>query len=125
MFGIGTGELLMIALVVLIAVGPAKMPILMRTIGKGMRDIRKATSDLRKQAGIDELLREDVLGVQALQRELRAPVAKREQRLTADDRITEAPPEGVDLALARRQLAAAAEAAALAHDNDDSPGESS
>ena len=107
MFGIGSGELLMIALVVLIAVGPKRMPDLMKAVGKGMRDLRKASSDLRKQSGIDDLMREDPLGVRELEREIRRPVApSRKVQLTADDRAAEAPVEGVDLALARARVAA-------------------
>jgi len=108
MFGIGSGELILIALVVLIAVGPKRMPQLMKAVGKGMRDLRKASSDLRKQAGIDELMREDPLGVRELAREIRRPIApQRNQQLTDTMRAAEAPAEGVDLALARQRLKAA------------------
>ncbi len=111
MFGIGSGELILIALVVLIAVGPKRMPQLMKAVGKGMRDLRKASTDLRKQSGLDDLMREDPLGVRELEREIRRPVApQRNQKLTDEMRTTEAPPEGVDLALARRRLEAEAEA---------------
>ncbi|MAQ18866.1 MAG: hypothetical protein CMN30_29225 [Sandaracinus sp.] len=117
MFGIGSGELLMIALVVLIAVGPKRMPDLMKAVGKGMRDLRKASSDLRKQSGIDDLMREDPLGVRELEREIRRPVApSRKVQLTADDRAAEAPVEGVDLALARARVAASENADAAEND---------
>jgi len=105
MFGIGSGELLVIALVVLIAVGPQRMPQLMKAVGKGMRDLRKASSDLRKQSGLDDLMREDPLGVRELEREIRRPVApQRSQKLTDEMRAQEAPAEGVDIALARRRV---------------------
>lgn len=107
MFGIGSGELLMIALVVLIAVGPQRMPDLMKAVGKGLRDLRKASSDLRKQSGIDDLMREDPLGVRELDRELRRPVApSRKAELSAEDRAAEAPDEGVDIALAKARAEA-------------------
>ena len=92
----------MIALVVLLAVGPGRMPELMKTVGKGMRDLRKASADLRKQTGIDDLMREDPLGVRDLDRELRGPLApSRKLELSPEDRATEAPVEGIDLAVAR------------------------
>lgn len=104
MFGIGSGELLIIALVVLIAVGPKRMPQLMQAVGKGMRDLRKASSDLRKQSGLDDLMREDPLGVRELEREIRRPVApQRSQKMSAEMRESEAPAEGVDVDLARRR----------------------
>ena len=106
MFGIGPGELIVIALVILIAVGPKRMPQLMQTVGKGMRDLRKASADLRKQAGIDELMTADPLGVRELERELRRPVSpSRTAKLSDNDLEAEAPPEGVDIALARRRAA--------------------
>lgn len=108
MFGIGSGELLIIALVVLIAVGPQRMPQLMKAVGKGMRDLRKASTELRKQSGLDDLMREDPLGVRELEREIRRPVApQRSQKMTEEMREKEAPAEGVDLALARRRAEAA------------------
>ena len=95
----------MIALVVLLAVGPKRMPQLMKAVGKGMRDLRKASTDLRKQSGLDDLMREDPLGVRELEREIRRPVApQRSQKLTHEMREAEAPAEGVDLASARRRL---------------------
>lgn len=111
MFGIGSGELLVIALVVLIAVGPQRMPQLMKAVGKGMRDLRKASSDLRKQSGLDDLMREDPLGVRELEREIRRPVApQRSQKLTDEMRAQESPVEGVDIALAQKRAAKAAAA---------------
>jgi sec-independent protein translocase protein TatB len=59
MFGIGFGELLIIAIVVLIAVGPRRMPAMMKSVGRGLRELRKATRELRAQVGLDEILHED------------------------------------------------------------------
>ncbi|MBO6939937.1 MAG: twin-arginine translocase TatA/TatE family subunit [Deltaproteobacteria bacterium] len=120
MFGIGSGELILIALVVLIAVGPKRMPQLMKAVGKGMRDLRKASTDLRKQSGLDDLMREDPLGVRELEREIRRPVApQRNQKLTAEMRKSESPTAGVDVALARHRLEAEAERKAEDADEDE------
>ena len=93
MFGIGFGEMLIIAVILLIAVGPKQLPSLMKTVGKGMRDVRKAADDLRRSTGIDELLRDE---------ELRNPLREPPPRpLSASDLERESPREGVDTEHAR------------------------
>ena len=105
MFGIGAGELVVVLIVVLIAVGPTKMPTLMKAVGKGLREFRRASMELRKQSGLDELLRDDPLGVRSLQQEIaRAPAPRRPIELSDEDRLREQPPEGVDLADARARV---------------------
>jgi sec-independent protein translocase protein TatB len=95
MFGIGFGEMLIIAVVLLIAVGPKQLPGLMKTVGKGMRDVRRAADDLRRSTGIDELLRDE---------ELRNPLREPPPRpLSASDLERESPREGVDTEHARVQ----------------------
>ena len=42
MFGLGTWELLLILIAALVFIGPSKLPGLARTMGKGMRDVRRA-----------------------------------------------------------------------------------
>lgn len=95
MFGIGFGEMMIIAVVLLIAVGPRQLPALMKTVGKGLRDMRRAAEDLRRSTGIDELLADE---------DLRNPlrdIEKPPYQLTASDRERETPREGVDAAHAR------------------------
>ena len=93
MFGIGFGEMLIIAVILLIAVGPKQLPSLMKTVGKGMRDVRRAADDLRRSTGIDELLRDE---------ELRNPLREPPPRpLSASDLERESPREGVDVEHAR------------------------
>lgn len=45
MFGLGTGEILVIILVILLLFGARKIPEMMRAMGQGMREFKKATSD--------------------------------------------------------------------------------
>lgn len=61
MFGVGTTELLVFAVIVLLAVGPERMPTLMRAIGRGLRELRRASREFRDAVGLDELLRDDTL----------------------------------------------------------------
>ncbi len=48
-FGIGFGEILLILVVILIVMGPGKVPEIARTIGKTLRALKKASSDLTSQ----------------------------------------------------------------------------
>lgn len=43
MFGIGVQELIIIAVIALLIVGPKKLPDLAKTLGKGFRDFKNAT----------------------------------------------------------------------------------
>lgn len=97
MFGIGFGEMLIIGVVLLIAVGPRQLPALMKTVGKGIRDVRRAAEDLRRSTGIDELMRDE---------DLRNPLAnidKPPYKLTIADRERENPRDGIDIAHAQMQ----------------------
>ncbi len=47
MFNIGTGEMIMIAVVALLVLGPQRLPELARGIGKFIREFRRQTDDVR------------------------------------------------------------------------------
>jgi len=109
-FGIGATELVIIGVVLLIAVGPSRLPKLLKAVVSAYREFRRATRELRASTGIDELLQDEdlrelrkPLHVQAmgtpkkpLAAQQRKPTQKR--ALTYTERIQENPPEGVDLA---------------------------
>jgi TatA/E family protein of Tat protein translocase len=46
MFGIGLPELIIIAVIALIVVGPKKLPDLAKTLGKGFNEFKKATEGI-------------------------------------------------------------------------------
>ena len=46
MFGIGLPEMIIIAVVALIFIGPDKLPGVLRSIGKGLVELKRATSDV-------------------------------------------------------------------------------
>ena len=49
MFGIGTGELLLLLLIALIVLGPERMPRLARDLGRAMAEFRKTSDQLRSE----------------------------------------------------------------------------
>lgn len=54
MFGIGIQEAFVILAVALLVLGPKRLPMVARTLGKGMRELRKASDDLRSALMFDE-----------------------------------------------------------------------
>jgi Tat protein translocase TatB subunit len=57
MFGIGMQELIIIAVIALIIVGPKKLPDLAKTLGKGFSEFKKATEGITDD--LKETLKED------------------------------------------------------------------
>lgn len=48
MFGIGPEELMLIAIIALLVLGPERMPRLMRDVGKIVGDLRRTSEELQK-----------------------------------------------------------------------------
>lgn len=49
MFGLGFGEIVVILVLALVLLGPQKLPEVAKQLGKGFRDFKKATDDLKGQ----------------------------------------------------------------------------
>jgi sec-independent protein translocase protein TatA len=49
MFGIGWQEILLIALIVLLLFGAKKIPEVMRSVGKGIRELKKGMKDIESE----------------------------------------------------------------------------
>jgi TatA/E family protein of Tat protein translocase len=50
----GTPELIVIFIVALLLFGPNKLPELARGLGRGVRELRKATREIRNQLNLDD-----------------------------------------------------------------------
>ena len=54
MFGLGMWEILIILGLALIFIGPKKLPDIAQSLGKGLREFRRATNDLKDSIDISE-----------------------------------------------------------------------
>lgn len=61
MFGFSFSEVVLIGVVTLVAVGPQRLPGLLKNLATWIRKLRKMTTDVRQQTGIDDLLRAEGL----------------------------------------------------------------
>jgi len=52
---IGSSELLIIGLVVLLLFGAKKIPTLMKDVGKGVREINKTKQEIKEELKLDEM----------------------------------------------------------------------
>lgn len=58
MFGIGMPEMLLILAIALIVIGPKKLPDLAKSMGRALREFKKATSELKESIELDGELKE-------------------------------------------------------------------
>ena len=58
MFGIGMPEMLLILAIALIVIGPKKLPDLAKSLGRAMREFKKATNEFKETMQIDSELSE-------------------------------------------------------------------
>jgi Tat protein translocase TatB subunit len=80
MFGIGTPELLVILVVALIVLGPKRLPEVARSLGKGLAELRKATSGLTQELSqARNMLEEEVRAAERATRPAARPPASVER----------------------------------------------
>lgn len=58
MFGIGMPEMLLILAIALIVIGPKKLPDLAKSLGRALREFKKATSELKESIELDSELKD-------------------------------------------------------------------
>ena len=84
MFGIGTPELLVILVVALVVLGPKRLPEVARALGKGMAELRRATSGLTEELSNTQT---------RLEAELRASEQARPENAPPQNTVTRASEE--------------------------------
>src|SRR5436190_12019162 len=110
--------MLVIALVALVVVGPQKLPKMLRSAGEWMAKLRRITTEVRAQTGIDDILRAEGLsgGLNELRSIMRGDFGRSHvhtaepsaapasynpySEVIEEDLTREYPPEGADAASA-------------------------
>ena len=87
---IGFGEIVLILLLALIIFGPRRLPEMGRTVGRSLKEFRRAAADLRAELDV-ELEEEPLAGVN-LEEEPLASVEERADRLAEHDKARSAEP---------------------------------
>jgi Tat protein translocase TatB subunit len=104
MFGVGSGEVVLIILVAIIVLGPKRLPEFARSLGKLIANLRAATSELKKnleqEIGVDELsklnprkIADDIIAGQDISDIHPAKYIKKTVEKAIQDPYTEAPKE--------------------------------
>lgn len=93
MFGIGPTELAFFLVILLLAVGPDRLPTFMRTVGRGLRQVRNASREFKDAIGLDELMREgDPFRAPPVRPPRAKPVPVRDEAAAASERSPTVPP---------------------------------
>jgi len=108
-FNLGAGEIIVILVLALVFLGPKQLPEMATKLGKVIRDIRKATSDIKNEITLDESFRKPF-------EDLRDAVTLHPDELRRRDEIQRSVEEAkrraaADVARVEAEMAAAAEAA--------------
>ena len=80
MFGIGMPELILIAVVALIVLGPKRLPDLAKSMGRAIREFKKATSEIRETLQVDSEISEVKKAFQDFQSDVNKTVQSEAER---------------------------------------------
>jgi sec-independent protein translocase protein TatB len=81
MFGIGSTELIIILIVALIVIGPAKLPEMAKSLGKALGEFRRVSTDVKR-----------TIEMEAEQAEQKEKTAQAKKELFPDEAKAETPP---------------------------------
>lgn len=88
-FGIGLGEVLLVLVVILLVVGPRKLPDMAKTVGKGLRTVRRAGRELRDAVDLDDVRQEVYRPIRQWEQQQRIEDAQ----LLAEEKAAESAPK--------------------------------
>ncbi|GAC1373349.1 MAG: Sec-independent protein translocase protein TatB [Polyangiales bacterium] len=57
--GLSFGEILVLAILAMVVIGPKDLPKLLRTVGRFLGQARRAIADVKRETGLDDVLRGD------------------------------------------------------------------
>jgi sec-independent protein translocase protein TatB len=78
MFGIGMPELILILAIALIVIGPKKLPDLAKSLGRAMREFKKATNEFKETLQVDEDLTDVKKAFDGLNKDIKDSVSPKE-----------------------------------------------
>ena len=92
MFGIGSTELIVILIVALIVIGPAKLPEMARSLGKALGEFRRVSTDVKRTIEMEAEQEEQRTRTEEARKELfpEQTTDKEEPAPAAQDAATEA-----------------------------------
>jgi Tat protein translocase TatB subunit len=96
MFGIGTGELLLLLVIALIVLGPERMPKLARDLGRALAEFRKTSDELRSEFLNADKYLDAAASTAAAKPPAIATTATPEPPLTEAAVATDVPPQPVE-----------------------------
>lgn len=93
MFGIGTTELLVILVVALIVLGPKNLPKAARTLGKGLAEFRRVSTDFQRTINTEIELEEHEKRKQEAKRDLYGDDKAPQKQTAAAEKSTSSKPD--------------------------------
>jgi sec-independent protein translocase protein TatB len=96
MFGIGMPELLLILVIALIILGPKKLPDLAKSLGRAMREFKKATNEFKETLQIDEDLTDVKKAFDGLNKDVKDSVSPRESAASKSPKALQATEDKTD-----------------------------
>jgi TatA/E family protein of Tat protein translocase len=93
MFGIGMPEMILILAIALIVLGPKKLPDLAKSLGRAMREFKKATTELKESIDVDNELTDVKKSFDELNDDIRKTV---DLNLDFDDKAQEGSTSSTD-----------------------------
>lgn len=91
MFGIGVPELLLLLAIALIVIGPKKLPDLAKSMGRAMREFKKATGEIKESLSMDADLNDVKETIDDLKddfkKSLDDPPNQKEEKASEDEKV--------------------------------------